>query len=93
MRLGWSLAQIRLFSAALHWQGQYIALGSIETAHGLGDWLRCKIDHRSFDAAMSSRGFSRSHGFRLRDRGLSMIAQGLHRDRVPVPRPEGLADD
>jgi hypothetical protein len=35
------------------------------------------------------RSLGRSQAYRLRDRGLSLISQGLDRDDVPVEPPKG----
>lgn len=44
-------------------------------------WVRCKLSRgKPFGAACDERGWSRATAYRLRDRVLSEIAQGLARD-------------
>jgi hypothetical protein len=49
-----------------------------------GLWAASKAYKRSFDQALKARGVGRSLAYRLRDRGLALISQGLDRDRFPV---------
>ena len=50
----------------------------------VGLWSLCKVSRRSFAGAVKARGISRPAAYQLRDRGLSMISQGLQRDGVLV---------
>lgn len=85
-----SQAQIALFSKALHWQGRYLYPDNIGSSRMLALWLRTKARRGAFDRAIEGKGVSRGHAYRLRDRAVSLIAQGLTADRVPVPVPVSL---
>jgi len=77
-----------LFMHALTWVGVYL----INDGHpATGKILSLSLAHsvsrnsRAFDAALKQEGVSRRHSYRMRDKGLSIIAQALNRDQVPVP--------
>jgi hypothetical protein len=72
--------------AALEWPSRYLAGENIGSARMVALWARAKVTRRTFDALLKARGtISRSNAYRLRDRGLSLISQGLDRDGVPLP--------
>lgn len=64
---------------ALGWVGRYLLPDHPGSAQMLQLWLRCKTrgDGRGFDPALRRMGMGRGHAYRLRDRALSRIAQGL----------------
>lgn len=83
MRLQLSAAQVSRHEAVLTWPAVYlVSSGHTGSARMLGLWAASKAYRRSFDQALRSRGVGRSLAYRLRDQGLSLIAQGLDRDRV-----------
>jgi len=76
---------VSLYEAALEWPSEYLDGDHNGAGAILAVWVRCKVFRRSFDGAVTRRGtISRGAAYRLRDRGLSMISQGLDRDRVPM---------
>jgi hypothetical protein len=49
-------------------------------------WIFCKVERRmTFEEACEAADWSRGTAYRAVDRGVSVIAQGLNRDGVPVP--------
>jgi len=76
-------AQVSRHMAALEWPAVYLCPNHYGSARMCGLWAASKAYRRSFDGALKARGVHRSLAYRLRDRGLSLIAQGLDRDRVP----------
>lgn len=83
LRVQATAEQITAHEAALNWPAVYLYPAHEGSARFLCLWVRCKVHKRPFDEAISRRGtISRATAFRLRDRGLSLIAQGLDRDRV-----------
>ena len=85
LRLPTSPALVSRHMAALQWQASYLVPAHVGSSRVLGLWLRCRVSRRSFDAAIKDwPHLSRANAYRLRDRGLSLIAQGLTRDRVRV---------
>lgn len=84
LRLPPSPAQVTRHLAALQWSADYLCPGHVGSARTVGLWAACKAYKRSFAGAVKARGVPRVHAYRLRDRALSIIAQGLTRDRVPV---------
>ncbi len=85
MRLMLPPAVVSRHRAALEWPAIYLCPGNVTSARMLGLWAACKAGKRPFDKALEARGgIARAHVYRYRDRGLSLIAQGLVRDRVPV---------
>jgi hypothetical protein len=78
-------AVVSFHRAALAWPAAYLCPANVGSARMLGLWATCKARRHSFDRAVKERGnISRGHAYVLRDRGLSLIAQGLDRDRVPL---------
>lgn len=76
--------QVSRHMAALQWPADYLCPQNVGSARMLGLWAVCKVSRRSFAGAVTARGVSRHHAYSLRDRGLSLISQGLERDRVPL---------
>lgn len=77
-------AQVTRHLAALEWPARYLAEHEGSRCM-VALWARCKAHRRPFNAAVKARGtIYRAMAYRLRDRGLSLIAQGLDRDRVPL---------
>ena len=87
-----TLAEIQLFQGAMHWQFRYLYPAHTEMGSALAVWLRTSVRKGAFDRQVASLGYSRGHCDRMRDRGLSLIAQGLHRDRVPLPEAISLSE-
>ena len=85
VRRKYTFAEIKLFQQAIHWQHRYLYPDSREVGRVLGIWLRTKARKVAFERQAVALGYSRGHCYRMRDRGLSLIARGLHRDRVAVP--------
>jgi hypothetical protein len=78
-------AQISQYEQALLWPITYLHPSHEGSARMLCLWLRCKTYRRPFEEAVKRRGtMSRASAFRLRDRALSMISQGLDRDGVSI---------
>ncbi|GHC45582.1 hypothetical protein GCM10007315_03810 [Gemmobacter tilapiae] len=82
-----SAAQITRHLSALEWPATYlVAHGHSGSAQMLGLWATCKAYRRPFDRACEARSIGRSAAYALRDRGLSLISQGLARELV-MPSP------
>lgn len=79
--------EIRIFSAALHWQSRYLADAHAGSSRMLGLWLRSRVHGENLTEELRKLGVAKGHAYRLRDRALSKIAIGLTADRVPVPQP------
>lgn len=62
---------------ALMWAAEYLVPDHQGSARMLNLWIACKVMRRSFPRAARARGFSVAHAYRLKDRGLSLISQGL----------------
>lgn len=75
-------AMVSRHLAALEWPAIYLCPHHDDSARMLGLWAACKARRRSFERMLNGR--ARGHAYRLRDRGLSLISQGLARDGVPV---------
>lgn len=78
-----------LLMQSLTWVGVYlINAGHPATGEMVSLWLAHTVsrNNRGFEAALRRRGVSRGHAYRMRDRGLSLIAQGLTSDGVPYGR-------
>lgn len=83
----YSPAKVSLLISALDWPGKYLVPADAQTsAEILHLWLRCKVYRRNFEDAIEGRArpISRASAYRYRDRALSIIAQGLTNDGVPV---------
>ena len=80
MRVQLSSAQVSRHEAALEWAANYLCPDHHGSARMVGLWAASKAYRRSFDGALKARGVGRSLAYRMRDRGLSLIAQGLDRD-------------
>ncbi|AXQ95049.1 hypothetical protein D0Z66_03710 [Cereibacter sphaeroides] len=90
MRIQVSAAQVTFYETVLEWPARYLCPDNVGSARCVGLWARCKARKASFAAGAEARGLAKRHAYALKDRGLSMIAQGLERDRVPVPQPVAL---
>ena len=77
-------AQIDRHLAALQWPATYLCPANHGSARMVGLWATCKATRQPFARAIDGRGVSRPAAYALRDRGLSLIAQGLDRDGVPL---------
>ncbi len=78
-------AEVARHEAALEWPAVYLVPEHEGSAKLLGLWLGCKVGRRSFDQAVKARGtIARATAYRMRDRALSIISQGLDRDGVPL---------
>jgi len=85
LRVQLSARQVSRHEATLTWPTIYlVATGREGSARMVGLWAACKAYRRSFAGAVKARGIERSAAYALRDRGLSLISQGLAKDRVPV---------
>ncbi|WP_245875310.1 hypothetical protein [Tabrizicola aquatica] len=83
IRITPSAAQVSRYEAVLAWPATYLVpMGHTGSARMLGLWAASRAYRLSFDQALQARGVGRSLAYRMRDRGLSLIAQGLHRDGV-----------
>ncbi len=80
-----SPARVSLLEKAIHWPAIYLK-GNDGAARVLQLWLRCKCTRYRFGHAVDDKGWSRATAYRLRDKALSTISQGLDRDRIEVPR-------
>ncbi len=69
------------FVRRLSWVSLYVHPTNPGSARMLALWLRCRIDRRDFGQAVDALRVGRSHAYRLRDRGLSMIAAALQAER------------
>ena len=72
--------------ASLSWVGVYLINdGHPVTGKMVSLWMAHSVTRnaRAFDAALKREKVSRGHAYRIRDRGLSMIAQRLTADGVP----------
>ncbi|WP_235697894.1 hypothetical protein [Cereibacter sphaeroides] len=90
MRVQATAALVSLYEAALEWPADYLCPEHIGSARMLGLFTVCKAIGLPVARELKARGVARHHAYRLRDRGLSLTAQGLERDGVPVPQPERL---
>ncbi|TXH44938.1 MAG: hypothetical protein E6Q97_31945 [Desulfurellales bacterium] len=61
---------------ALTWISRYVVATNPGSAQMLALWVRCKVYRRDFGDAVEGR-LSRSSAYRLRDRGLGIIATRL----------------
>lgn len=96
IRRAYTSAELVLFPRVIQWQGTYLR-DRPEVGRVLGIWLRYRAygqygDRRGWEARWRDIGYSRGHAYRVRDKGLSLIAQGLYRDRVPLPERITLSD-
>ena len=82
LRLSISAERTQAYIEALGWVATYVAPTHPVSARVLNAWLRCKVYNNvdGFLRQCVQMGVSRGHAYRLRDRGLRMIAQGLDRD-------------
>lgn len=87
MRIRPSAVQVSRHEAALAWPAVYLCPAHHGSARMCGLWATSRAYRRSFDQSLKARGVGRSLAYRLRDRGLSLIAQGLDRDGVPLAPP------
>lgn len=84
MRVQPSPAQITRHLDALEWPMRFLCPANVGSARMLGLWAACKVFKRPFSKAIDGRGISRPAANQLRDRGLSLISQGLTRDGVSL---------
>jgi hypothetical protein len=85
VRIQPSARQVTRHEAALQWPAVYLVGAGLQgSARMVGLWAACKAYRRPFAKAIEGRGVSRPAAYALRDKGLSLISQGLTRDRVPV---------
>lgn len=78
-------ARADVLMAALSWVSIYlINAGHPATGEVVSLWMAHSTgrNRSGFEGAARRRGMSRAHAYRLRDRGLSIIAQGLTADGV-----------
>lgn len=80
-RLYFSPADISEYERAIWWPVTYLS-DDPEFGAAMQLWLQCKAERRQFDDAVDEVGLSRATAYRWRDKGFSLIAQGLTRDRV-----------
>ena len=68
----------------LHWIGRYVVPTNPLSAKMLSLWVlhRSRGKGRGFEPALARLKIHRGHAYRLRDRALSIIAQGLTADGV-----------
>ncbi|HEY0212377.1 MAG TPA: hypothetical protein VGC40_02145 [Paenirhodobacter sp.] len=76
--------QISRHLAALEWPAGYLIPAHTGLARMLGLLAACKVYKWPFDKTVKARGMSRATAYALRDRGLSIISQGLERERAPI---------
>lgn len=72
--------------ASLSWVSIYLVnSGHPVTGKIVSLWMAHSVSRngRAFEAALKREKMSRGHAYRIRDRGLSIIAQGLTADGVP----------
>ena len=85
MRVQLSARQVSRHEFALTWPAVYLVGAGLQgSARMVGLWAACRAYRRPFSKAIAGRGVSRPAAYALRDKGLSLISQGLARDRVPV---------
>lgn len=86
IKLRASPEQVKAYLEALEWMADYLAKDHPGLARTLGLWLASKVYRFSFENELRARGsdMTRTHAYRLRDRALSVISQGLQRDGVPL---------
>lgn len=85
MRVLPSPAKVAAMEAALDWPRRYLHPDHVGSATMLSLWIGCKVRKLPFGQTVAARGtIARATAYRLRDRGLSIIAQGLDRDGVPL---------
>lgn len=83
LRVQLSASQVSRHEAVLAWPATYLVpSGHTGSARMVGLWAASRAYKRSFDQALKARGVGRSLAYRMRDRGLSLIAQGLDKDGV-----------
>jgi hypothetical protein len=78
-----SPAQVTRHVAVLEWPAVYLCPDHHGSARMVGLWAACKARRFPFDKALAGR-LARGHAYRLRDRGLSLISQGLDRDGIAL---------
>jgi hypothetical protein len=83
LRVQLSAAQVTALEETLQWPAKYLCPAHEGSARMVGLWAACRARKSSFDGALRARKtIARATAFRLRDRGLSLIAHGLDRDEV-----------
>lgn len=83
MRRGATSREISRMEAAICWPVEYLG-EQPGPRKVLAVFLRCKAYRKPFDRACKRLGWPRATAYRARDKALSLIAQGLNRDAVPV---------
>ena len=84
LRIALPPEKIQQMIDALEWCAKYVAAEHPGSARMLNLWVRCRVYKGDFNRVVEARGISRGHAYRLRDRGLSIIAQALVADGVPL---------
>ena len=84
LRIALPPEKIQQMIDTLEWCAKYLAADHPGSARMLNLWLRCRVYRGDFNKVVEARGISRAHAYRLRDRGLSLIAQALVANRVPL---------
>lgn len=84
-----TLEQISLYEKAIRWQAKYMVNpGHRRSAIILNHWRRQKVEREfRFHKWVKEQGTSTTHAYRVKDKRLSLIAQGLHCDGEGVPEP------
>ena len=84
VRMRHSPARVDEMLRVLDWCRLFLARDHAGDAVILNLWLRCKVYRINFEEAIKERGFplTRRHAYRMRDRALSKIAQGLQQQGI-----------
>lgn len=75
-------AEIDAHMQALSWVAEYLAKDHRNLAMLLQLWLLCRLGRADWKKTLQNWRVSRAHAYRLRDRALGMIAQGLERKGI-----------
>lgn len=90
LRIPATAALVSAYERALQWPADYLCPAHVGSARCVGLFVACAAYGLRVGPELKSRGLARHHAYRLRDRGLSLISQGLDRDGVPLPQPLAL---
>lgn len=84
LRIPVSAERAQQLGETLAWVGQYVVPTNPGSARMLSLWLKYQTQGstRGFEPAVKRMGIARGHAYRLRDRGLALVAAGLDRDGV-----------
>lgn len=81
LRVQLSAAQVAALEEVLQWPAKYLCPDHAGSARMVGLWAACRARKSSFDVALKARRtIAKATAYRLRDRGLTLISQGLDRD-------------